>query len=64
MKEKKRKEMSFRVTIDEELFELIMKQAQSMNEVCHGVLNTNFEKGNKIFKEASKIIAKKYKGEI
>jgi hypothetical protein len=55
---------SIRVTIDKELFDIIVKQAESMNKVCYGVLDTDVKKGNTIFKEASKIIAKKYKGII
>ena len=64
MEKKEKTITSVRVTIDKELFDLIVKQAESMNEVCHGVLNLKFEKNNDIFREASKILARKYKGDI
>ena len=53
-----------RVTIDKELFDIIVEQAKSMNEVCHGVLDLEFKPTNDIYIRASKIIAKKYKGKI
>jgi hypothetical protein len=61
---KKEVETKIKITIDKELFDIIMEQAKSMNEVCHGVLDLEMRPGNEIFAKASKIIAKKYKGEI
>jgi hypothetical protein len=55
---------SVRITIDKELFDVILEQAKSMNDVCHGVLDLEIRPSNKIFREASKIVAKKFKGEI
>jgi hypothetical protein len=60
---KKNKE-SVRITIDRELFDLILDQAQKMNEVCHGVLDIDISKKSDILRKASKIVAKKYKGEV
>lgn len=64
MSKEKEKSDSVRITIDRELFEIIMEQVLRMNDVCHGVLNIKIEQNNKIFRDASKIIAKKFKGEI
>lgn len=64
MADRENKNVGIRLTIDKELFEIILKQAQSMNEVCHGVLDLEIKPNNKIFKEASKIVAKKFKGDI
>jgi hypothetical protein len=64
MVKKEKTNLAVRVTIDKELFDIIFEQAQSMNDVCHGVFNISIEPGNKIFREASKIVARKIKGDI
>jgi len=61
---KKEIETSIRITIDKELFDIIVEQAKSMNEVCHGVLDLEMHPRNDLFKQASKIVARKYKGII
>jgi hypothetical protein len=64
MEKENTKSISIKVTIDKELFDIIFKQATSMNDVCHGVFDLEIKPGNKIFREASKIVARKYLGKI